>query len=143
MRAECASPAPPMDIQRFRAALWLNGPSLALIEAAAEEAGELEALWRLPSEPWRRIRCAGRRHSISQLAWHELAGGRCGRRSAPRPRVPGRSSWPSGPPSGLSSGHGWLRRCYHWRGATSRRGCRRRRRLRGARPRGGGRGRSG
>jgi len=37
-----------MDIQRFRAALWLNGPSLALIEAAAEEAGEREALWRLP-----------------------------------------------------------------------------------------------
>ena len=75
-----------MDIQRFRAALWLNGPSLALIEASAEEARELKALWRLPSEPWRRIRCAGRRHSISQLAWHELAGGRCGHRGASRPR---------------------------------------------------------
>jgi hypothetical protein len=51
---------------------------------------------------------------------------------------PGRFSWRSGPPSGSSSECVSRRRCYHWRGATSRRGCRRRRRLRGGRPRGGG-----
>ena len=37
-----------MDIKRFRAARWLNGQALVLIEAGAEEARELEALLRSP-----------------------------------------------------------------------------------------------
>ena len=52
-------------------------------------------------------------------------------------------SWRSGPPSGSSAGQGWVRRCCRWRGATSRTECHRRKRLRGVRPRGGGKGMSG
>jgi hypothetical protein len=46
--AYCASPAPPMDTQRFRAERYLHGPALVLIEAGVEETEETEPLLRLP-----------------------------------------------------------------------------------------------